>query len=52
MKRCCSQWLLVTGIVSLALLGALILFEQASTKNAAFALTPWFAICRNITPAS
>ncbi len=52
MKRRCTQWLLVTGIVNLASLGALILFEQASTKNAAFALTPWFAICRNITPAS
>ena len=51
-KRRCSQWMLVTGIVSLASLGALILFEQASTKIADFVLTPWFAICRNITPAS
>ena len=52
MKRRCSQWLFVTGIVSLALLGALILFEPASTKIADPVLTPWFAICRNITPAS
>ena len=52
MKRRCSQWLFVTGIVSLALLGALILFEPASTQIADSVLTPWFAICRNITPAS
>jgi len=52
MKRHCSQWLFVTGIVSLALLGALILFEPASTQIADSVLTPWFAICRNITPAS
>ena len=52
MKRRSSQWLFVTGIVSLALLGALILFEPANTQIADSVLTPWFALCRNITPAS
>ena len=52
MKRRFSQWMLVTGIVNLVSLGAMILFERASTKVADSVLTPWFAICRDITPVS
>ena len=50
MKRRRLQWMLLTAIVSLSSVGAMILFERASMEIAEFILTPWFAICRAVTP--
>ena len=52
MNRKSSQWMLFTGIVFLSSLGGLILFERAGAEVAEALLTPWFAICRAITPMS
>lgn len=50
MKRRQSQWIVLTVITSLASLAAMILFERTSTRIAEFLLSPWFVICRAITP--
>ena len=50
MKRRRLQWMLLTAIVSVSSVGVMILFERASMEIAEFILTPWFAICRAVTP--
>ena len=50
MKRRQLQWMLLTAIVSSSSVGAMILFERASMEIAEVLLTPWFAICRAVTP--
>ena len=52
MNRRLSQWMLFTGMVFLSSLGALVLSERAGAEVAETLLTPWFAICRAITPIS